>query len=386
MELKPNYKDGSIVNLMSSIASSYGKKPKYGNLKLLGPGQLKDSKSIVLIIIDGLGYDYIMKHGKNSFLKKHLKGSITSVFPPTTATALTSFNTGLAPQQHALTGWFTYIKEFGSIATILPFYPRGGSTSYYKDGFKYGDCFNVYSFYQNLGIKSYTINYKDHINSAYNKKAARGSKRIPYKTLSGFFSTIKKTVKRKDKKKFVYAYWPVFDGICHYYGTKTRHSLKHFKEIDNKFKKLAASLSGTGTNLIVTADHGFIDTPLDKYVMLNFYPKIYECMSMPKSGDARVSYCYVHPSKAKQFEKLVKKELSFCCTIHKSTDLVKKNYYGLYEVNPRLLDRIGDYVLIAKKDYVIRDFMPNETIQPFLGNHSGLSKQELYVPLIVIKC
>jgi predicted AlkP superfamily pyrophosphatase or phosphodiesterase len=300
--------------------------------------------------------------------------------------AITSFNTGLAPQQHALVGWYTYIKEFGSIATILPFYPRGGSKSYAKDGFVYSDCFNAVSFYENLGIKSYVVNPKSNINSLYTKKVSKGAKRIPYsKTLASFFSAIKKTVKKKDSKKFVYAYWPVFDAICHYNGPKSKLAFKHFKEIDKRLKKLCSQLKGTNTTLIITADHGFIDTPLDKYIMLNFYPKIYECMSMPASGDSRVSYCYVHPSKAKQFERNVKKELGFCCTLHKSKDLVKKNYFGLYDINPKFLERIGDYVLIAKDDYVVRDFMPNETINPFLGSHSGMSKQELYVPLIVIK-
>ena len=51
----PNYKDGSIVNLMSSIAGSFGLKTKYKPLKDLA--NIK-SKNIVLIIIDGLGYNY----------------------------------------------------------------------------------------------------------------------------------------------------------------------------------------------------------------------------------------------------------------------------------------------------------------------------------------
>jgi len=51
----PNYKDGSIVNLMSSIGRALGHKSPYKPLKILDPKELKDSKNIVLMVIDALG-------------------------------------------------------------------------------------------------------------------------------------------------------------------------------------------------------------------------------------------------------------------------------------------------------------------------------------------
>ena len=37
-------------------------------------------------------------------------------------------------QQHAVTGWFVWLRELGSVAAILPFIPRGGGLGYARLG------------------------------------------------------------------------------------------------------------------------------------------------------------------------------------------------------------------------------------------------------------
>jgi histidinol phosphatase-like enzyme len=93
----------------------------------------------------------------------------------------------------------------------------------------------------------------------------------------------------------------------------------------------------------------------------------------------------VHPQKAKQFESYAKTALKDYCWVFKSTELVKKNFFGLGKPNKKLLDRIGDYVLIMKKNYIIRDSMLDLEQAKFIGNHGGVSHEEMFVPLIVIE-
>ena len=108
----PNYKENNIVNLMSSISSSFGKKHQYKQLESLGSEKLNNFENVVLIVIDGLGYNYLKKQ-KNSFLFKHLHSKLTTTFLSTTACANTVFQVGYPPQQHALTGWTINLKEVG---------------------------------------------------------------------------------------------------------------------------------------------------------------------------------------------------------------------------------------------------------------------------------
>ncbi len=152
----PNYKNGSIVNLMSSIALALDGKTEYEPLAGLNT-EIFSKKNIVLLIIDGLGYEFLLKHGKGSFLEKHFKQKITSVFPATTASAITTFMTGVAPQQHGLTGWFMYLRELGMVTVILPFVSRAGSIRLSDKGLELRSIFDQESFFEKIKAVSYAV-------------------------------------------------------------------------------------------------------------------------------------------------------------------------------------------------------------------------------------
>lgn len=168
----PNYKDGSIVNLMSSIKKAFGGKSLYQPLKNLDVAEISD-KNIVLLVIDGLGLEFLKKYGKESFLHKNLYGEMTSVFPSTTASAMTSFAIGVAPQQHGLTGWFVYLKEVGTVAAVLPFTSRVGEFNLNKTGVNYEDIFNEKSFCEELKADSFLLKHKSYSDSAYSLSVSR---------------------------------------------------------------------------------------------------------------------------------------------------------------------------------------------------------------------
>ncbi|MCZ7653674.1 MAG: hypothetical protein M5R42_04380 [Rhodocyclaceae bacterium] len=73
----------------------------------------------MLLVIDSLGYDYLLRHGAGGTLHRHLHSRLTSVFPSTTASAVTAYLSGLRAPQHALTGWHM-CYELHSIAAVLP--------------------------------------------------------------------------------------------------------------------------------------------------------------------------------------------------------------------------------------------------------------------------
>ncbi len=376
----PDYNGGSIVNLMSSISKSFGSRPKYKTLKTLSPKEL-DSRNIVLIVIDGLGYEFLKKNGKGTAFEKYLLGRITSVFPPTTAAAITTFQTGVAPQQHAVTGWFMNIKEMGIIGMPLPFRSRAGAFDLSKH-IKIKDVINRKGFSDFLKAKTFVVTMKDIANSEYSILMAGKSKRMAYKTLNGFFSQISKAVKSGKRRKYIYAYWPQLDSICHHKGVESKKSRKHLRELNSGLKKFLKQIEGTDTTVIVTADHGLVDF---KEIKMEKHPQMKKCLSLPLCGEPRAAFCYVHPSKTKQFKEYVKKKLRNKFELFKSEELVKKGWFGLFEPNEKLFDRIGDYILIAKNNYSIKDCVLGEKKHNFVAHHGGLSKEEMYVPLIAIK-
>ena len=53
-------------------------------------------------------------------------------------------------------------------------------------------------------------------------------------------------------------------------------------------------------------------------------------------------------------------------------------------IGAKLFDRVGDYVLVMKDNYVVEDSILGEKRPPHIGHHGGVSSGEMFVPLIVI--
>jgi predicted AlkP superfamily pyrophosphatase or phosphodiesterase len=91
---------------------------------------LSRRRNIVLMVIDGLGAKLLRACGPRRPAPASGDASahaqLTSVFPSTTATAIPTFMTGLAPAQHALTGWHMWLDELQAVTAILPLSPRIG--------------------------------------------------------------------------------------------------------------------------------------------------------------------------------------------------------------------------------------------------------------------
>src|SRR3954447_23913502 len=104
-------------------------------LALLAPRELEPARNVVLVIVDGLGDNYLTRQGKGGELARRRRGALTSVFPSTTASAITTSYTGCTPLEHGITGWYTYFGEAGYVAAPLPFRTRGDMLPLREKGF-----------------------------------------------------------------------------------------------------------------------------------------------------------------------------------------------------------------------------------------------------------
>ncbi|MDH3712441.1 MAG: alkaline phosphatase family protein, partial [Gammaproteobacteria bacterium] len=125
----PDYHGNNIVNLMASIETALGGRSDYVPLAALDIEQLAAARTIVLLVIDGLGYNYLTDRGEQTYMASTARAPLTTVFPATTAAAVTTFLTASAPQQHAHTGWFTYFEEVQNVVAGLPCKVRGSGES-----------------------------------------------------------------------------------------------------------------------------------------------------------------------------------------------------------------------------------------------------------------
>ncbi|MEX0638578.1 MAG: hypothetical protein WD155_07565, partial [Burkholderiales bacterium] len=88
--VRPDYAGGGFVNLIASIVEACGGPPRHAPLAALPAGELAAARNIVLLIVDGLGDRYLAREGAGGALHARRRGSLTSVFPSTTASAITT--------------------------------------------------------------------------------------------------------------------------------------------------------------------------------------------------------------------------------------------------------------------------------------------------------
>ncbi|MFP4000729.1 MAG: alkaline phosphatase family protein [Thermoplasmata archaeon] len=380
-DVLPDYEGRSIVNLVSSLAEAMGSESPYRSCDCINEDRLRKKENIVLFILDGISYEYLKKKGKDTVLFKEIGGKLTSVFPSSTASAIPTFYTGLAPQQHAVTGWYTYLRELGTVSTILPFKPRFGDESFERSDVDISSILSPRSIMKSIERKTVEVTPDKIKDSVFNIFYAQNSERIGYSTLEDMFSILERYVILSEEETYIKAYWNGFDSAAHEDGVNSVSASETFLDIAVHMRNFIEVIKDTDTTVIVTSDHGFIDSSRERSVRLQDHPELEDCLTLPLCGDYRSVFCYVRPSKESDFVEYWEDNLKDVCELHESEELIEQNYFGLHEPDPVLPHRVGDYTFIMKDDYIMYDTLANEKEHFIIGHHGGTTKEEMYVPV-----
>jgi hypothetical protein len=375
----PAYGGGSLVNLIASVVEGRGGARRHPPLALLPPRELAQARNVVLVIVDGLGDNYLARQAAGGELERRRRGAITSVFPSTTASAITTSYTGCTPLEHGLTGWFTYFGEAGYVAAALPFRTRGDMLPLREKGFAAQRAFLAQPIFASLDTRSIVVTHREIIDSDYNVHHCAGAERLPYDTLQRFIEQVEAAVKSGPQRKFVYAYWPEYDAISHRYGSLSAEAAHELERVDAAFGELLGRLSGTDSIVIATADHGFVDVTPDE--SLELPAALAAMLRFPLCGERRVVYCHVHDIDA--FAQMARDWLGERAEVVTSRELVDRGWFGTGAPHARFGERVGDVALVMNGHFTVKDWTPGESRHLHIGNHGGTTADEMMIPLIV---
>jgi len=357
--------DNSILSLSCSIIRAYG--CAYRHLTLPAADKLLDKgfKNVILLLFDGLGTDALEYHlPEDSFLRRHQISRISSVFPPTTTAATTSIISGLSPAEHGWLGWSLYFSELDD---NIDLFPNTGSNGKAKEC----HAANTYLPYKNI-MQMITETGKTKGVSLFNF-GANG-----YKSHGNMRRKIKK-ICRERGKRFIYCYNNQPDTYMHLTGCYSDKTQQEIVRINNTVKKLCRRLKNT--LVIVTADHGLIDTN-DSRCILD-YPKLIDTLERLPSIEPRVLNCFVKSGRDKDFIAECKNAFGHDIMIVSKAQAVESKIFGDTESNVNLEKRIGDYLIIPTTAMAIHNSY--KSAKKFIGIHAGIDKREFEVPFIAIE-
>jgi len=375
---RPGDRENGFVNLIASLVEARGGAPRHPALASLPAAELREARNIVLLIVDGLGDNYLQANGAGGPLARHRRAPICSVFPSTTASAITTSYTGATPLEHGLTGWFTYFSAAACVGAALPFQRRGEKGSL---GVAPGRLFVEPPLFDTLAARSMVVTWRAIIDSPYNIYHCGRAERLAYEDLDGLLAQTAAAVRSGPERKFIYAYWPEFDALSHRHGVGGPEVRAHFSQLDAMFGELLARLAGTDTIVVATADHGFVDCPPEE--SLELPPELSALLRFPLCGERRVAFCHVQDQGV--FMDKAKKFFGNRAEVRPSRELQEEGWFGAGRAHPRFAERIGDVAIVMNGRGTVKDWVPGEPRHLHIGNHGGTSDDEMHIPLVVAK-
>jgi hypothetical protein len=385
----PDYHGGSLLNLTASLSSELGGPqtdiPALCQPWLAGIGR---HRHVVLILIDGLGARQLADLGPHSHLYRHQLATLTSVFPATTAAAITSLMTGQSPASHGLVGWHLYSSSDSNtppeIVAPLPLTVRHPANSTSTPAQLAGRLLVCPPLLPQLGRQVQILQPHYIADSPYSLHHAGSAHRYSYRSMDEAFKLLATSLQTETRPCFHYLYLPQLDSLMHRHGTQSNAVRELFAQIDQGFSSLAAIADPADCVLLATADHGFVDTPRQRQISLDEeFPALYAMLAQPLSGERRAVFCHLQPGLQERFISMAQQQIGHACWVIESEKLLADGAFGPGPQHPQLAQRIGEVTLLAKKDWNIRDTLPQEKPLYLPGQHGGVTAAEMTVPLIV---
>ncbi|MCL2019134.1 MAG: alkaline phosphatase family protein [Oscillospiraceae bacterium] len=363
----PDYKN-SILGIPNSILSYYGAKTHHATLPVLDEKLSKGYRNIVLLVLDGMGVDILNTHFKDGFLAENCVAELSSVYPCTTTSALTTLESGLTPIEHGWLGWSSYFKEVDECVDLFTGNISGTERASKNSGIAW----------QVLAYKNLFEQVKEADSSV---ECCRVSSFGEYKTKTNeeVCNHIEKLC-QKDGRKYIYAYHFHPDRDIHKYGRNDERVKADIVLFDRQIEHLSRKL--TDTLLIVTADHGLTDS---EELLIENFPEIGECLAKRLCREARSISFFIKPEFMDIFPKRWESEFGNDFILMTGQEALEKGFFGSGKPHNRVKDLIGDYVAIATGTRSLRSRNEKGEAKNFKADHAGLRREEMIVPLILIE-
>lgn len=375
----PNY-EHSILNTITSILKYYNVETNHTSLEKLDKELQKRYKNVVFIILDGMGEHILTPISPKGYFKQNEIECVTSVYPSTTTAALTTYYSGKAPYETGWIAWSQYFKEYGRAIDMLKHREsykgediKGAKIDVFKEIVNYIPIFEQIE-KASPNVKAYELE------PTYTDKRAKRSIRAD--NIDEIIENIEMLCENPGEK-FILAYCDNPDGLLHKFGTDSIEVSDYIKETEQKIEKMCKELD-EDTIVIISADHGHKN--IEKaYTMLD-YPEIQECLILPPSLESRTVAFWVKEDMRRQFEEKFNSVFGEEFLLMTKEEFLQKNLLGFGKKHPKIDDFIGNYIALSISSSIIR-------IETFWADgkpvkkstHCGLTKEEMEVPVIVIK-
>lgn len=340
-----------------------------------GSADLPAVRSVVLVVVDGLGALALRAHAghartlSSAMAKKDVAGS---VFPTTTAAALTSLLTGAAPGAHGLVGYRVRDPESDALVNLLSGWEAGGI-----DPLRWQGSATVFERAAESGHPVFALGIPAYAGSGFSGATLRGAE---FRSAPSAGERVELAWELADAHDgaLVYCYLPEVDKAGHRHGVDSAEWVAALEDIDAAFARPVPD----GVGVLVTADHGMIDVPHHRQLVLDAAGGWHDGIRHI-GGEPRMLHVYAEPDVDHVgLLSRWRRDLEGSADVVSRAEAIEAGLFGPV-ISDAVRERIGDLLVIARGNVALYDAeAEDQRGRGMVGQHGALTPEEWRVPFI----
>jgi len=325
---------------------------------------------------------------------------MTSVVPSTTTTALATLLTGTEPIVHGLLGYTLWLREYGVLTEMLSLSPVYGTdreclTDWGLVPRRFLPMPGLGTMLAHQGVETTAVVLSRYMTSPLTRMCYRGFDRtFGYTNPLGMWTRARQALGRDETKpSFCFIYWGGIDTAIHKHGGAGGFWQRQFHLVSQAcdkafFSSLTPQQRGEshriveGTLLIVIADHGFVDSPVDQAHDTDADAALQRELLVPFSGESRVAFLHTLHGDSQATQQAIQGALGPDFVVLRTRDAVQAGLFGVAAPGPESLARLGHFVVISRGLHYLDRLNKREKMR---GRHGGLSREEMLVPWLAVR-
>ena len=347
---------------------------------LIGPAD-----HVVVVMVDGLGLNVVDEEHGADFLAAHVAAELTTVFPSSTPTVLTSYATGLWPSSHGVPSWHLYLDEIDDIATIIHYTRRGDDKDLGSLGLTPEQAYPAPTTTARMAWPSFGIVPEEILETPYATYSRGHSPGYGYKGLEDAAGAVLKRLGESRGPTFTHLYIPHVDAASHEYGIGHDVTKQAIAAVDGLLSQIAALLPPNAA-IVVSSDHGLLDMDAAAHE-IEPDDDLVGYLEHEPWGTAPSVMLQVREDRSAEFEPRFRDRFGDDFYLLTADEVLDLELMGPGPVSPVTKRRIGNYLALSTGAPAIYYNYPQtgEDVPPKVANHGGLTPDEMMVPLIVVR-
>ena len=333
------------------------------------------AESVVLAVVDGLGAIPLRAHAghartlASAMAKKDVAGS---VFPTTTAAALASILTGVTPGQHGMVGYTVLDPSRDQLMNHLGNWQHSG-----VDPQRWQPTPTIFERATAADHPAFALGIADYANSGFTGATMRGAQFIAASSAAERVA-LAWEIASAHPGALVYCYLPEVDKAGHKFGIDSGEWVSALEDVDAALSRPIPD----GVGVVVTADHGMVDVPPHRQLMLEAADGWHDGVRLV-GGEPRMLHVYLEPdAPAADVVARWRRDLEGFADVVSRREAIQAGLFGAH-VTDDARARIGDVLAIARSNVAIYDAeAADQRGRGMVGQHGGLTPEEWRVPLI----